>query len=223
MKEEEKIITIEELPDEGSSSISKPIIRQKKTQIIEPRIKNLQGLQATKKIEEMSKQWFFGQKRHNFEWVIGLIILGLLEFLTPYQDYIYFLKLGQVSSFLDTLLRHPFLFSPVFLYFYSSSRNNREGFIISFDGIQTVQKILPPSSRNELVFVLIKWDEMTRLERDYVGEKEILKIFSIDGHIGDIIWYIEIHKKRAVLKLLKEMLIKDHPIIVFLENEKELK
>ena len=223
MNEEEKKIKIEELPDEGGPSLPQPILKRKKPQSVEPRINNLKGLNESAKMEEMSKKWYFDKKRSNLGMAIGFVVLGLLDFLSPYQNYISPIQMGMISSTFETLVRHPLLFSLTFPYFFLSSRKKKEGFTVTFDGIQTVKKKLPPSSKEDLVHVFIKWDEMTRLEKDYVEDKEILKIFSIDGHIGDIIWYIEIHKKRAVLRLLNTMLIKTHPMLVFLENEKELK
>ena len=69
---------------------------------------------------------------------------------------------------------------------------------------------------------MVKWKEIERIEKYKVGEKEILKLYSIEGHIADIIWYISTDKKKAVKLLLQGMIASEHPLRVFLENEKEL-
>lgn len=223
MSDDDKMIKLEELPDEGSSSSLRPTPKRKRNQEIEPRIKNLEGRDEASQVEEMSKKWYFGEKLPNYGWIFFSISLALIEFSDSYQDFIKELVLSEYSSILDGLLRHPIFFLITVPYFFNFYRNNKEGFTVTFDGILTVQQILPIGQKGDVISVLIKWDEMTRIEKDFVGEKEVLKIFSIEGHIGDIIWYIDIHKKKAFCKLLKSLIRTTHPLMVFLDNEKELK
>jgi hypothetical protein len=223
VNEEEKKIKLEELPDEGSSSHLRPTVKKKKNVSVEPRIKNLLALKESEKIEWMTKKWSFGEKMPNFGWVIILILLSFMQFSESYQRLIIDLGLGRNASFINVPLANPLIFAILLPFLFPLFRSNVESFTVSFDGIRTVQNVLPLGQQGDVTFVLIKWDEMTRVEKSFVGEKEILKIFSKDGHIGDIIWYIEIHKKRALLNLLRSLIRETHPLLVFLENEKELK
>jgi hypothetical protein len=223
VNDEEKKIKLEELPDEGSSSSLRPVVKKKKRLSVEPRIKNLEGLKESEKIEWMTKKWSFGKKMPNFGWVIILILLSFMQFSEAYQRYVLGLGLGRYVPFINILLFNPLIFGIFIPFLFPFFRPNDESFTVSFDGIRTIRNVLPLGARGEISIILIKWDEMTRIEKSFVGEKEILKIFSKDGHIGDIIWYIETHKKRALLKLLRSLIRETHPLLVFLENEKELK
>jgi hypothetical protein len=68
----------------------------------------------------------------------------------------------------------------------------------------------------------MKWNEVNRIERGIIDGKEILCLYSVDGHIGDLIWYIDSSKKKAIKLLLKGLIVQKHPMRIFLENEKDI-
>jgi hypothetical protein len=69
----------------------------------------------------------------------------------------------------------------------------------------------------------LKWDSIGSVTKIKIDGKEILRITSPDGHIADIIWYIENEKKRALKLLLSGMISPKNPLRIFLDSEKELK
>ncbi|MFP5387581.1 MAG: hypothetical protein ACLGHN_16010, partial [Bacteriovoracia bacterium] len=102
------------------------------------------------------------------------------------------------------------------------SKSSEFAFEINFDGLVTVKKFIPVGSKELVSRTVVKWKEIERIEKSKEGEKEILKLYSPEGHIADIIWYIRTDKKKVMKLLLQGMIASNHPLRVFLENEKEL-
>lgn len=229
----EKKFSLDELPDEGSVPVPKPPQKKIRTkEELDPRLKSLKDVTTPQKVEVMLQRWYFDEPVRNYNWVFYVAFLGILEFLPGYQMYLNELDLMNHNFFnvggnmvrgftiyLEGIIRHPailILLTPLFFRF---SRPSEYAFELSFDGINTVKKYLPVGSKELISRVLVKWKEIDRVEKKTFGDKEILRLFSIDGHIADIIWYIDTDKKRAIKLLLQGMVISKHPLRVFLEKE----
>jgi hypothetical protein len=236
MSSEEKKFKLDELPDEGGQPLkNSPPGKKQKKQEVEPRLEKLKTLGPSSKVEMMVQRWEFDEPIKSYLWLGYLFILCVLEFGPLPNVYMREVEaMGRMSgtmgtiwlenaSLIDTIVRHPIILVIFAPFFYRGPRKSEYAFTISFDGIDTVKKYLAPESKELVSRTFIKWKEVERVEKMNIGQKEILRLFAVDGHIGDIIWYIELTKKKALYLLLKGMIIPQHPIRVFLENEKELK
>lgn len=235
MSEEEKKTRLDELPDAATEAIQrKPAPRMKK-QVPEPRIEQLKPLSDRQKVAVMDQTWHFDDRDKNFGWLFYIAFLGFAELSPFYENYVRELNLlnlaffnfggdliREFTVFVEGIIRHPFvliLLTPIFFRF---SRESAYAFDITFDGIRTVRKVLPSDSKELVCKVFIKWKEIERVEKAFVGKKEILRLFSPDGAVADVIWYIDVDKKKAVKHLLNGMIGQNHPFRIFLANEKEL-
>lgn len=234
---DDKKFSLDELPDEGSKPepqvVPRKLLKKDKP---EPRIERLKTLDDRSKIEMMVQSWSFDKREPNHGWICFVVVLGIVEFTPFYQTYLSeidamnknFFDVGgdmvrNMTSVLEAFIRHPIilvLLTPIFFKFSHASDYN---FRISFDGIDTVKRLLPVGSTDLVTRTFIKWKEITKVEKGKIGDKEILRLHSTDGHIADLIWYIDLDKKRAIKLLLNGMILPKHPMREFLEKEKELK
>lgn len=234
---DDKKFSLDELPDEGSKSAPQVIPRKLlKKDKPEPRIERLKTLDDKSKVEMMIQSWSFDKREANHGWICFVAVLAIIEFTPFYQTYLLeidamnknFFDVGgdlvrNMTGVIEAFIRHPIilvLLTPVFFKFTHPSDYK---FKISFDGIDTVKRFLPLESKDLVTRTFIKWKEITRVEKGKIGEKEILRLHSTDGHIADLIWYIDIDKKRAIKILLNGMILPKHPMREFLDKEKELK
>lgn len=236
MASEEKKFKIDELPDEGSSSV-KPAtpIKRKTKEESEPRLEKLKILDPVTKVDVMVQKWEFDEPIKSFAWIGYILFLCVLEFSPFYSAYMAEVTaisrnsqtLGSIwteeMGLLNMIARHPIILILLTPFFYRSPQRSDYVFFLSFDGIDTVKKVLPLESKEIVSRVFIKWKEIERVEKGKIGEKEILRLYSLEGPTGDIIWSIDVTKKKAIHLLLKGMIVPKHPMRIFLENEKELK
>jgi hypothetical protein len=231
---EDKKFTLDELPDEGSEPKNRAPQKILK-KIADPRIERLKGLDDSSKVSRMGEKWYFDEREKTYNWTLYVLALSILEFSPVYETYLQeihsmndaFFEIGgevirEATIFFEAFIKHPFiliLLTPVFFRF---SKASPYQFSIGFDGIDTVRSFLSVDSKDLVSRVLIKWKEINRVEKTLVGNKEILRLFSSDGHIADLIWYISIEKKRAIKMLLSGMIIPQHPMREFLDKKKEL-
>lgn len=234
---EEKKISLDELPDEGSVPVPKPPSKKNRTRPEqEPRLKALDKATTPQKVEVMLQRWYFDERVRNYNWVPFVAILTILEFAPIYQQYMSELDLMNRNFFdvggdiireytvlIEGLIRHPAVLILLTPLFFNFSKPSDYAFEMSFDGINTVKKVLPVGSKELISRVLVKWREIEKIQKIEIDGKEILRLHSIDGHIADLIWYIETDKKKAIRLLLQGMVVSKHPFRIFLENEKDLK
>lgn len=228
----EKKISLDELPDEGSSSFlatpAKTPPRKKKAPA-DPRITKLRSLETdASKVALMEQYWHFDKKDWLWGWVIYIILLLTVERLDYYQQLMADVaKLDEVtmgfgSAFTDTLIfffeatiKHPSVFiilTPIFFKFKTKSENF---FDITFDGISTVKKVITKDSKELTMRVFIKWHDIAKVEKTKAAERDILRLYSPEGRIGEIIWDIEESKKHAVKQLLSGLVSPKHPLREF--------
>lgn len=235
--DDEKKFSLDELPDEGSIPVPKPPPKRfRKSAELDPRLKALSEAAMPQKVEVMLQRWYFDERIRNYNWVFYVSILLVLEFAPVYQQYLEELDLmnrsffdvgGDIirdyTIFLEGIIRHPAVLILLTPLFFNFSKSSDYAFEISFDGINTVRKYIPIGSKEMVSRVLVKWKEIEKIQKAWIDGREILRLHSLDGHIADIIWYIEIDKKRAIKQLLLGLVTSKHPMRVFLENEKDLK
>jgi hypothetical protein len=182
----------------------------------------------------MVQSWSFDELVWSFNWVPLAITLGALEwtgFFSGAESGIEELKkdpfaiggmvvvdLLELGAF---LLKHPLALVVFFPAFFRLRKPSDYRFDVKFDGIDTVKRFLPYGSKELVSRVLVKWETVTEVKKVLINNKEILSLYSLDGHIADIIWYIDTDKKRALKLLLNGMIVPKHPLRVFLESEKE--
>lgn len=235
MTDEEKKFSLDELPDEGSEPAPKKTSQKPKKETPDPRVEKLIKLAPSAQVETMVQKWEFDEPIRSYTWVGFIIVLVVLEFAPFYKTYISEVQaINRTSSWMGDLwndnagiieifIKHPLIFLILLPLFYRGPKDSDYVFRISFDGIDTVKKILPTRSKELISRVFIKWNEVERVEKGRIEDKEILRLYSLDGHIGDLIWYIDVSKKKAIHLLLKGMIVPKHPLRIFLDNEKELK
>lgn len=234
---EDKKFSLDELPDEGSKpdpqSVPRKLLKKEKA---EPRIERLKSLDDKSKVERMIQRWSFDVREANHGWLCYVAVLAIVEFTPFYQTYLNeidamnknFFDVGgdivrNMTIVIEAFIRHPIilvLLTPIFFRF---SHESEYKFHITFDGVDTVKRFLPVGSKELVTRTFLKWKEITRVDKGFVGEKEILRLYSSDGHIGDLIWYIDLDKKRAIRILLNGMILAKHPMREFLDKEKDLK
>ena len=231
MSDDEKKFRLDELPDEGSVPEPPPASRIKTPkQSVDPRLEKLNQLDAESKVDTMVRKWTFDQPVYHYTWVafVGVIIVFQVTSLNASYLEIYRLVLllggvfPEVLIVLKPLLKHPvgwLLLLPLFKF----KEKSEYAFTVTFDGVQTVRKFVPIGKKDIVTQVSLRWSEIGNVKKRQEGNKEILGLYAGGEHIADIIWYISEHKKKALKLLLKEMVPKEHPLRIFLENEKELK
>lgn len=233
---DDKKFSLDELPDEGSKpdpqAVPKKLLKKEK---LEPRIERLKPLDDMSRVEMMIQSWSFDKREADHGWIGYVLILAIIEFTPFYQTYLneldamnknFFDVGGEIvrnaTVYIEAFIRHPIILVLLTPVFFSFSHASDYMFKISFDGIDTVRRFIPVGSKEIVSRVFVKWKEITKVERGRVGEKEILRLFTTDGHIADLIWYIDVEKKRAVRLLLNGMILPKHPMREFLDKEKDL-
>ncbi len=234
---EEKKFSLDELPDEGSVEIvpkvSAPAKKVRKEE--DPRVQKLRKLDPVTKIDAMSQKWEFDRPVKSYLWVGFILLLVILQFTPLYQTYVgeihqmskTSVTFGEIwienAGIIETILKHPLILILLVPFVYRAPKPSDYIFRISFDGIDTVRKVLPIGSKELVGRVFIKWNQINRIEKGRVDSKEILRLYAVEGHIGDLIWYIDETKKKAIFLLLKGFIVSNHPLRIFLENEKDKK
>ncbi len=233
---EEKKFSLDELPDEGGLTVEPqiriPIKKNRKEE--DPRLEKLSKLDPVSKIEVMVQKWEFDRPVKNYNWLVFILMLIVLQVAPVYQTYVGELHqmsktsatFGEIwienAGLIETLLKYPLILIILVPFIYRAPTPSAFIFRISFDGIDTVKKVLPTGSKELVRRTFMKWNEVNRIERGIIDGKEILCLYSVDGHIGDLIWYIDSSKKKAIKLLLKGLIVQKHPMRIFLENEKDI-
>lgn len=234
---DEKKFKLDELPDEGSEPVKKAPPKRTAPRPSDPRISQVKNLKTDKaRVEMMEQSWTFDLPDYSFTWVPWLVVLGAAEWsgyfanvrsdLEKVAENPFAIGADVFASLLSVgtlFLKHPIIFLAFFPLFFRLQKPSEYLFEVKFDGINTVKKYIPRGSKEILSRTLLKWDSIGSVTKIKIDGKEILRITSPDGHIADIIWYIENEKKRALKLLLSGMISPKNPLRVFLDSEKELK
>jgi hypothetical protein len=230
----EKKTKLDELPNEGRSSKTSSHRLNNNKEKTEPRIQKLKTLDDKSKVQVMVQRWHFDKEEQSYGWVLYILILLMVEFSPLYQNYLHelesmnqsFFDIGgniirSVTNVFESVIRHPTILILLTPLIFKFSHPSEYKFHITFDGIDTVKKVLPKGAKEYVSRTFIKWNEITLLKKVKIKQKEVLKLYSGAEHVGDVIWHIDKDKKRAIRMLLNGMIIADHPVRVFLEKEKE--
>ncbi|WP_408096996.1 hypothetical protein ACJVC5_18325 [Peredibacter sp. HCB2-198] len=236
MSDLDKKFKISELPDEGSSSSPKPPKKTVLKKDPDPRVERLQLLSEREKVEVMTQTWVFDKRVRSFGWVPFVLVLIGLQVSTPYKAYLAEIQLldentmglfggvlREFTQYLEFLVRNPVILALLTPLFFKFTRVSDYYFEVTFDGLKTVKKVLEHGSKELVTRVYVKWKDITGVEKRTVNNREVLVILTPDGATGELIWDIELGKKKAIKQLLNGLINNKHPLRVFLENEKELK
>lgn len=237
MSSEDKKFSLDELPDEGSEP--KPKAAPKKSPNIpeDARVVNLKKLVTDKeRLEMMDQSWVFDSPEYSFAWIPWATVLIVAEYSGYFVNVREDLRRAAENPFAigaDTFealisvgtlfLKHPIILLVLTPLFFRFKKRSDYYFEVKFDGISTLRKYIPLGSKEIQGRTFIKWDAIGQVTKVTIDGKEILRLSSADGHIGDLIWYMEIEKKRALKLLLSGMISPKNPLRAFLSNEKELK
>ena len=235
MSEDEKKFKLDELPDEGSKSSLKIPKKKIDKPGADPRLEKLKFLSERQKTQVMTQTWKFDKSVLKYGWTIYIVVLGYLQYIRPYEQYLreiksmndYTMELGgdTVQAFtvvLEFLIKNPILLSLLTPLFFKFTRASDYFFEITFDGVKTVKEVLPVGSKELVSRTFIKWKDITGVEKALVGNREVLRIFSPDGKAAEVIWDIDTNKKKAIKLILNGLINNQHPLRMFLENEKDL-
>lgn len=238
MSDDEKKFSLDELPDEGSQPVKKtPAPKKTLEKPLDPRVTNLKNLKTdSSKVEMMVQTWSFDHPEYSFFWVPWAFTIVIAEwsgYFSTVQDDLqravenpFALGADVIANFISfgtVLLKHPIILLVLIPVFFRFRKQSEYYFEVTFDGVNTIKKYIPRGSKEQVHRTLVKWDAIKDVRKTKIDDKEILRLTSLDGHIADIIWYIDIEKKRALKLLLSGMITAKNPLRIFLDNEKELK
>ena len=234
MSNDEKKFSLDDLPDEGSSSSSeKPSAspsRPKVSQKPEPRVERLKRFDDVGKTEKMVQKWLFDVPERSWGWLIAVGVLLVMEKLQIYKHFLEESKslseatmgfsevVTDMMALVDYALIHPFSLAILIPFIFKFSHRSEYYFEVTFDGLQTVQKIT--LAKGEMPGrVRIKWGEIEQVKKVLVNKREVLEIYSPTAKMGELIWHLESHQKVAVKQLVKGLLSPKNPFRIFIEKE----
>lgn len=234
---DEKKFKLDELPDEGSQPVKNSPPPKPEKKVVDPRLTNLKNLKTdTARVEMMEQTWTFDLPEYSFAWIPWAITLGIAEWSGYFANVREDLEraaenpwaigadvFASLISVGTLFLKHPIILLVLLPLFFRFRKPSEYFFEVKFDGVDTVKKYIPRGSKEILTRTFVKWDSFVQVRKVVIDGKEILRITSPDGHIADIIWYIENEKKRALKLLLSGMITPKNPLRVFLDGEKDLK
>lgn len=229
----DKKLKLDDLPDEGSSSlIAHTKVPSKPKQKIEkdPRLERLKELDDSKKVHEMQTTWHFDRSEWQWGWLVYLLLLMAFQSLDIGPRIAKeFLKLDEnslgfgsvftdlIHSDIAYIINHPVLFLILMPLFFKFKASSLYYFDIKFDGISTVDKIEKKGDLPHRVF--IKWGDIKSVTKLIGTKREVLAINGTNEKLGELIWDIEEKKKKAFGLLIKGLVPPSHALRDFLEKE----
>lgn len=228
--DDEKKVKLEELPDEGSSSLTlkkpKVVIHVNKEQ--DPRLENLRELDSEAKLEVLSKTWSFDRPQYLFGWLVYIVAIILIQQMFTMKEATVQVQgdsdfnMAQVFSpfisfGLESLLKKPILLIFLTPIFFKMKKESPYKFVLTFDGIQTVDKISDRQGLGSNI-VRFKWADIVGVEKGKENERDILIFNSRTDRLGVIIWDIKSEEKKAIGHLLRGLIKSDHPLRKFWEK-----
>jgi hypothetical protein len=219
----EKKIKLDELPDKGSETgeEDKPKIIPLKKTSIEPRLEKLKGLEDEERLEILSRSWRFDRPVRYWGGIILFLLLAALQFTKALPT------IGKVEGLsgmflpqaeLDFVLSNPIIFAILLPFFFKLRKESEHYFELTFSGIKTVQNVFPPP-RQVVIRITVHWDEIAEVEKVKIKGRTILMLNNSEGPIGEMIWDIAGIKKEVIKNVMREIVNKKHPMMVFLEKD----
>lgn len=228
MKDEEKKLTLDELPDMGSEP-EKFKAPSRKKKLLEPRLENFKKLNESEKLNAYTERWVFDRPVRKWGWLVCLLLLLGLEKSDRMKDYTANRArlraetdgMSEIVAGLmpmEELFAHPLWLALLIPLFFRFSKSEGLFFEIYFNGINTVQKVIH-GSPDKLGRVFIKWDEMIEVRKIIVDKLEVLEILDAKGPRAQLIWDIDLMKKKVVSNILKRLVHPTNPFRLFIEKE----
>lgn len=228
MGTEEKKFKLDELPDNTGSEPDKINHPTPKKAPLEPRLQSFKTLGNTEKAAALSQSWFFDKQIKRWGWLIALLVLLALE-KSGHMDQFdvkrkeYQAAGDKASEFvldvfnLEFLLAHPLYLAILIPLFFKFHGNSKYFFEITFQGINAVKSIAEKNDGPQRVS--LKWDEIVSVEKIIVEDRPVLQIHGAKGPSAQLIWDIEIIKKKVIKQILAGLIAKTHPFRIFIEKE----
>ncbi len=229
MDSEEKKFKLDELPELGSGPEVHiaPIPKALK----DPRLDKLLVLNHKDKVDVMKRKWRFDKKELTFGWLAFVLIILALHNINVHAIYIR--EMGAVVSpeggiaiivfriatfLVDIILKQPLVFLLLTPFLFKLKKETEFYFEVTFDGISTLRKIT--LQEKEMPYRLfLKWPEITRIEKAKSGRRRILKVYSLEEKVAEMIWDFDEDNKRAVKILLNGLINPKHPLREFVEKD----
>ncbi len=224
MESDEKKVTLDELPDEGSSSSPEVTItpRPKSKTIPDPRKEILKPLDDKTRIQVMEQKWHFDKKEFLIGWLIYICCIGALQILARSPEIIQevnrFLRetAGEGSTIINILLS-PGLLVLLTPFLFNLRRDSLVFLDVTFDGLSTVFEINPNVGEHQRIFV--KWTDIAKVQKTKSGGRDILQLTSANGPLAQVIWDLSVNEKKGILHLIKGLVASGHPLRQFLEKD----
>ena len=225
MASDEKKFSLDELPDEGSSSVSeKPTAVKVKKAEVDPRKEAIAKSTDNKdKVKILQQSWRFDVPEYLSGWIVYVLCLCAAQAWISGTDFLS--RWSVLNNFVDGglsllggFISHPIVFILATPFLFRFKTESELYFEINFDGINTLKKI-HPGTGEFLTRNLIKWPEITNVQKTKSGSRDILQFHAKDGPVGQMIWDIDIDKKRGVKHLLNSLVVPSHPMRKFLEKD----
>jgi hypothetical protein len=196
----------------------------------DPRLENLKKLNPEAQVKAITQKWYFDRRVGSYNWVIYVLIICACQAANPHAQFLkeltqldaHSMDLGSIFAtpliMMEFLVAHPIVLLLLTPLFFRFSRPSAYFFEITFDGIVTVKSIeadgTPIDNRH-----LIKWNELSHIEKVKKDRRQVLLLFSSAGKIGELNWDISHSDKEAMKKIVKGFVHKTNPIRQFLEKD----
>jgi hypothetical protein len=226
--DKEKKIKLDELPDSGSSPEVKitPIPKKSKP---DPRMTKLKGMDDSQRSETLALRWHFDRYERKWGWLICLVFLFFLQTGAHMKEFDDKRELARENTDgiseifsstieFDVLMKNPILLAIFIPFFFKLKIASGVHFDITFYGIETVNKIVTAKSQSPHR-VLIKWDDITHVEKSKVKDKEILIVSNLEGPAGEMIWDIDEIKKKVIRQVLSGLVSNKNAFRIFIEKD----
>jgi hypothetical protein len=234
MGSDEKKYSLDELPDEGSSSMGTTEGRVEKTSARSlqrptgspvtsgPRREMVSKASGDTRIRVMEQSWRFDKKEFLFGWVAYVLFVFAAQYLA--NSPVFRQEWGRLEETLEGLgpvsliFKNPLIFIFLTPFIFSFKKESGAHFEIMFDGISTVKKIhLGP--REFPTRLLVKWDEIVHVTKTNVNDQDILVLSSKEDRLAEMIWNISLEEKKGIQHMLKSFVTPAHPLRNFLEKD----
>ena len=231
--DDEKKTNLDELPNLGSEPEIKITPLRVMPSRPEPRIENLKSLNDSEKADALSERWLFENKKSKWLW----LLLFLAFFALEKSGYIWKLHTNSIrvekpadnllaqfnalafeSEELEFLLKHPLVFAILIPFFFKFKGRSNDSFELTFNGVTAVKTIDVPVFEFP-VRVKMKWNDIKSVEKTVVKGREVLILHNLEGPAAQLIWDIDMIKKKVVKQVLTNLVSAKHPMRIFIEKE----
>lgn len=212
----EKKIKLEELPDTGSEP-DKLVFTALPKSRPEPRLENLKTLSDSERADALGQRWLFDRPMMQWGWLFFLVSLGLLEYC---KDSVLrtLIRFNFDAPELTYLMRHPLILALLIPFLFKFKTSANDFFEITFNGIDGVKTINVHLYQAPLR-IKMKWGDIKAVKKICIKGRDVLELYNLEGPEAQLIWDIDVIKKKVVKQVLKCLVSNKHPLRIFIEKE----